>query len=334
MSIFPFSSLKTFLTKENYSKIFVLTDENTQKHCLPILEKNSPQKTIHLNFPAGEAFKNLATAEKIWKELLKNQANRKSLLINLGGGVVTDLGAFVASTFKRGMDFIHVPTTLLAQVDAAIGGKTGVNFQGIKNTIGTFANAKAIFIHSEFLKTLNKRQIKNGMAEIVKHALISDPSIFGLLDNFEKNKNEIIFKAIAVKNKIVLQDFKEKGIRKILNYGHTFGHAIESFCLENYKNPLLHGEAIALGMLLENDLAYRQKILNKKNYDKANTLIKLYLKPKKGDFDFRDLKKYLIQDKKNQDEKINFTLLTKIGKAKFDFAFSLKEIEENLNLKS
>ena len=244
-----------------YSKVVLLSDTNTRTHCLPaFLEKTGlPADLQVLEIAAGEPFKNLDTCRQIWQSMLDAQLDRKALVVNLGGGVIGDMGGFCAATWKRGVDFVQVPTTLLSMTDAAIGGKLGIDFQGIKNTVGVFRNPAAVFVEPDFLSTLPDRELRSGFAEVIKHALIGDP------DLWEKVQNEamaplsartagvwfdVLRASIAVKVRVVQEDPLEKGIRALLNYGHTVGHAVESYFLET-EAPLTHGEAIAIGMICE-----------------------------------------------------------------------------------
>ena len=211
----------------------ILIDENTAKYCLPHIQgMTSLQNAEVLQIQSGEEHKTLETTSRIWKHLSSIKVNRTALFVNVGGGVIIDMGGFASSTYKRGIDFINFPTTLLSQVDASIGGKLGIDFEGLKNQIGVFKNPKAVFVHTEFLQTLDERQVHSGFAEIIKHALIADRNYFKELQelNFEniEELDNVIKQSIEIKNNIVLQDIEERSIRKALNFGHTIGHAIES----------------------------------------------------------------------------------------------------------
>ncbi|MBH70361.1 MAG: 3-dehydroquinate synthase [Flavobacteriales bacterium] len=304
-----------------YSNVAILVDENSKKFCLDKLPKIKNAITIELN--SGENYKNLSSCDFIWQQLVKHEFDRKSLMLNLGGGFIGDIGGFCASTYKRGIDFIHIPTTLLSMVDASIGGKTGVNFNNIKNLVGVFNNPKSILINPEFLKTLNDQELKSGFAEVVKHALIYDLSLWNQITStkFEDfNWEGIIAQSIQIKNKIILQDPLEKGERKKLNFGHTYGHAIESYYIDQ-GIPILHGEAIFIGMILETDISF----LSEKKKDEIKNFIiknfKLPQIPKKS-----ELIKYMRNDKKNSSKKINFSLLTNIGESKIDNLFLEHEL--------
>jgi 3-dehydroquinate synthase len=307
-----------FLT---YSKVAILVDENTKRNCLYKLPKFDNCTIIEIK--SGEEHKNITTCSFIWEELTNNHFDRKSLLINLGGGVIGDMGGFCASTYKRGIDFIQIPTTLLAMVDASIGGKLGIDFNGLKNQIGLFNNPKSVLINSEFLNTLSDNELKSGFAEVVKHALIADNNLWNKIISTSFNDliwEEIIETSIKIKNKIVASDPFEKGERKKLNFGHTFGHAIESYYLEK-GTPILHGEAVFIGMILETELSPISKEDKNeiKNYILSN--FTLAHTPNKS-----NLLPFLMNDKKNSQGKINFSLLNKIGDCSVDNLFAINEL--------
>lgn len=230
-----FTKFSDFIRRKEFSKIFILTDENTKKHCLPILLKGVKvlSKAKLIEIPSGEKHKNIETTQKIWLTLLENNADRKCLLINLGGGVIGDLGGWAAATYKRGINFIQIPTTLLAQVDASIGGKLGIDVWEFKNLIGAFQNPKAVFIFPNLLKALPEKELKNGFAEMIKHGIIADEKYLNriLKTNVDKKTDweKLILPSLKIKKKIVEKDPEEKNIRKVLNFGHTIGHAVESF---------------------------------------------------------------------------------------------------------
>jgi len=304
-----------------YSKVAILVDENTKRDCLHKLPKI--ENPLIIEIKSGEEYKNISTCNFIWEQLTINNFDRNSLLINLGGGVIGDMGGFCAATYKRGIEFLHIPTTLLAMVDASVGGKLGIDFKGFKNQIGLFNNPKAVLISPEFLETLAESELKSGFAEVVKHALISDNSLWVKLKNTpftDLDWEDIIDTSVQIKNKIVLADPFEKGERKKLNFGHTFGHAIESYYLEK-GTPISHGEAVCMGMILETEISDLSETKKNeiKNYILSN--FALPYTPKKS-----NLHKFLTNDKKNQDGKINFTLLNGIGNCSFDNLFSLDEL--------
>jgi 3-dehydroquinate synthase len=301
------------LNVTSYSKIAILVDENTKRDCLYKLPKL--ETPIIIEIPSGEENKNIATCNLIWQELTNHEFDRNSILINLGGGVIGDMGGFCASTYKRGIDFIHIPTTLLAMADASVGGKLAVDFNNLKNQIGLFTNPKSVIINPEFLETLAEDELISGFAEVVKHALISDKNLWETIKEtpFEKLEwEEIITLSVKLKNRITLNDPKEKGERKKLNFGHTFGHAIESYYLEK-ETPILHGKAIFMGMILETELSILSNSEKNeiKNYILSN--FGLPYTPSKA-----ELLNFLRNDKKNKGEKINFSLLNGIGNCTID----------------
>ncbi len=327
--------LGKFIQKNNYSKIFFLVDRNTAEHCLPVVQQALPELTAFdiIEIEPGEENKNIDFCIGIWKMLLDFGADRKSLLINLGGGVVTDMGSFAAATFKRGIDFVQVPTTLLSQVDASVGGKTGIDMDLVKNCIGTFSQPKAVFIEPAFLKTLDKRQLTSGFAEILKHGLISDKSyFFDLQDINPKNlSTELIYKSVNIKNEIVKSDPKEQNIRKTLNFGHTIGHAIESYFLQS-TSPLLHGEALAIGMICEAYLSCQLNGLDQEELDQIRDCMKQHFSlvniPRES---YPQLLEFMQNDKKNEGGKIGFALLNKIGSCDHDLYASPEQITESLD---
>src|ERR1700761_3626426 len=327
--------LAKFIEKGNYSRFFVLTDENTAKYCLPLLREKigNPDNFDIIEINAGEESKDIDFCIGVWKMLIDFGADRQSLLINLGGGVISDLGGFAASTFKRGIDFVHVPTTLLSQVDASVGGKTGIDIDSIKNIIGTFTQPKAVFIEYSFIKTLPARQILSGLAEMLKHGLIADASYWELLKNSDLTKPgaDLIYLSIAIKNRVVIEDPHEKGIRKALNFGHTVGHAVETYSLINDENPLSHGEDIAIGMICEAYLAHQKVGLSADELkDITETFGDLYPR-----YDLKEsyndtLYELMLKDKKNQNGKINCTLLARIGECIIDNVCTKEELFEAL----
>ena len=330
-------SLTQFLAQKNYSKVFILTDELTGQHCLPVLQAKLPALADFdiIEVPNGEENKTIDFCIGIWRMLLDFEADRNALLINLGGGVVTDMGSFAASTFKRGIDFLQIPTTLLSQVDASVGGKTGIDMNNVKNVIGTFAQPQAVIIATDFLTTLEDRQITSGFAEIIKHGIIADAAYFNeiiALENPREIEEKHIYHFISIKNKVVLEDPFEKGIRKILNYGHTIGHAIESWSLSNERNSLLHGEAIAIGMICEAYLA--KELIGLTETDSeiiTNAFLKYFGKYKMKAGIEEQLLEIMRQDKKNVAGKISFSLPDKIGSCQFDIFVEEALIKESLS---
>jgi len=329
------AELVKFVKHGHYSRFFILTDEHTAKYCLPLVKPHFAGMDnfdiIEIN--SGEESKDIDFCIGIWKMLIDFGADRQSLLINLGGGVISDMGGFVASTFKRGIDFVHVPTTLLSQVDASVGGKTGIDIDRIKNIIGTFTQPKAVFIAYELLKTLPPRQILSGVAEMLKHGLIADANYWDELKNSDLSKPsvQLIHQSIAIKNKVVIEDPTEKGLRKSLNFGHTVGHAIETNSLLNDDNPLTHGEAIAIGMICEAYLSHKKLGMSKNELDEiVRVFMSLYPKYDIEDSSHKALCSLMLKDKKNQNGRINCTFLTRIGECKLDNICTDEELCESL----
>ena len=328
-----------WLAQRRASGILLLTDANTRRHCLPVFLKAAglPADTPVVEIPAGESYKNVATCISLWEHMLQARLDRHALVINLGGGVIGDMGGFCAATWKRGVDFVQVPTTLLSMTDAAIGGKLGIDFQQVKNTIGVFQNPAAVFVDPVFLKTLSERELRSGFAEVIKHALIGAPDLWEMIRDvtpaqltaFTSEKwLEILRHSIAVKVRVVTEDPHEKGIRMLLNYGHTIGHALESYYLETH-DPLTHGEAIAIGMLTESWI--QQARLGK---DVPDEWIRLMLRI----FPHRPVSSGIVpeiwqtmqQDKKNKAGSVRMALP---GNGAFDMEVlepTEKEVEESL----
>jgi 3-dehydroquinate synthase len=311
-------------------------DENTRACCLPLLLQAAPvlNNAFIIEIPAGESLKNLATCEVIWKELLKQHIDRNALLINLGGGVITDMGGFVALAYKRGIHFIQIPTTLLSMVDASAGGKTGIDFKGYKNAIGFFSEAEKVFIYPDFLKTLPDEELLSGYAEVVKHALISDADVWKKLQQQNpleiKDWLSVIQHSVSVKQNIVQHDYKEQGLRKVLNFGHTIGHAIESYSLKK-KKPILHGHAVALGIVAESYLSMIKCNLPPGDFAEINSyLLQHYGKYCSVKLSYKSLKKYLLNDKKNSDGNIMFSLIEEIGKPVFNITCSEQDVKNAL----
>jgi len=312
-------AIHEILLERNYSSIFILVDENTNEFCLPkFLPQLATEIPIEIiEIEAGEGMKNISTCVEIWSVLSDLGADRKSLLINLGGGVITDLGGFIASTFKRGIDLINVPTTLLGMVDASIGGKNGVDLGTLKNQIGVISVPQMVLLDTDFLETLPQIQMRSGLAEMLKHGLIFDKNYWKqFLDlsnlNFD-DLDALIYRSIEIKNEIVLQDPTENGIRKALNFGHTLGHAIESHFLES-ATPLLHGEAIAIGMILESYISKEQNHLSEFEFEEIKkTVLTIFGKHPFTPEDIESIQKLLIHDKKNEYGKVQFALIESIG---------------------
>ena len=323
--------VKLIINELKPHKIAILVDENTTKYCLPLL--NLKEISI-IEIESGERNKTLKTCQQIWEFFTKLNFSRNSLMINLGGGVIGDMGGFAAAVYKRGIKFVNVPTTLLSQVDASVGGKLGIDFEGFKNHIGVFQTPYRVIIDTNFLTTLSEKEKKSGYAEVLKHALIKDKKYWEQLKkcSFEKLQwNEIVAKSVAIKHEVVQQDPKENGLRKILNFGHTLGHAIESFCL-NTKQPLLHGEAIAMGIILESYLSWDKKILKEDELDDILQMIKkTYTLPSQLPT-YEQLKPIFSQDKKNYSEyETSFSLINGIGKCVYDVQVTKQQIKKSID---
>ncbi|MEG2573512.1 MAG: 3-dehydroquinate synthase [Bacteroides sp.] len=313
-------SIIKVVNEYSFDKLFILTDEHTKQLCLPLLNDiNCLQEANIITIGAGDAHKDLETLADVWTQLSNEGATRHSLLINLGGGMVTDLGGFAASTFKRGIDYINIPTTLLAMVDASVGGKTGINFNGLKNEIGVFSPAGSVLIETYFLKTLDNENFFSGYAEMLKHGLISTQEHWAELLNFDTEQVDynklkvLVSKSVQIKEDIVEVDPLEHGIRKALNLGHTIGHAFESLALAENR-PVLHGYAVAWGIVCELYLSHLKANFPK---EKLRQTVR-FIKDNYGVFSFscdqyEQLYKLMLHDKKNTAGIINFTLLKEVG---------------------
>jgi 3-dehydroquinate synthase len=324
-----FLQTEKFLTK-NYSgrRIFILVDENTKEKCLPLISgrMQTLKDATVLEIESGEKSKSISSCEKLWKQLTEHRADRKSLLVNLGGGMVSDVGGFVAATYMRGIDFINIPTTLLAMVDASAGGKNGINFSGLKNQVGTFTEPRAVFISPSFLKTLPDRELKSGFAEVIKHVLIADAEKWNEIKHLDALTYiddvpgwiKLISNSVHIKNEIVNADYKERSKRKTLNFGHTIGHALESYSLENHPDPLKHGEAIALGIIGEIFLS--QKMLGFPDHDanEINSFIQKHFDNFSAETNVEQVLALIFSDKKNEDNEVNFALLKNIANPVID----------------
>ena len=332
-----YQQLTNYIEQNNYSTIFILTDTHSNEYCLPkFLPFLATEKTIEIiEIEPGESEKNITTCVEIWSILTELGADRKSVLINLGGGVITDIGGFVASTFKRGIDFINIPTTLLAMVDASIGGKNGVDLGNLKNQIGVINSPKMVLVDTVYLNTLPQNEMRSGLAEMLKHGLIADANYWGEFKDLSQSDfadfDVLIHRSIEIKNEIVTQDPTENGIRKALNFGHTLGHAIESYFLENEnKNSLLHGEAIAVGMILESYISWQKKLISETEYDEIKKVIAaIFEKIPFEENDIQPILDLLIHDKKNEYGKIQFSLLDGIGAITIN-----QEVDNKLIIKS
>ena len=321
-----YEELNNYLKDNRFSKIFIIVDNNTHDHCLPHfmskLETDLDCEIIEIE--AGEVNKNIDTCVGVWNALSELGADRKSLIINVGGGVVTDLGGFVACTFKRGLKYINVPTSLLAMVDASVGGKTGVDLGALKNQVGVISSGDMVLVDTSFLDTLPQNQLKSGLAEMLKHGLIYDPLYWNKfldLSNLSLiDLDDLIHASVQIKNMIVTADPYEHGLRKTLNFGHTLGHAVESYYLsETDKEQLLHGEAIAIGMIMETYISAELLGFPKVEMEIIKeTFLKIFNKVSIDASDYDAIIELLKYDKKNEHGNINFVLLENIGVPKID----------------
>lgn len=323
------TSLTNFLATSDYAKVAVIVDENTRQHCYPRIETVLPEHTL-IEIPSGEQNKHLRTCEEIWSHLTDAQFDRHSLVINLGGGVIGDMGGFCAATYKRGIDFVQIPTTLLAQVDASVGGKLGIDFLGFKNHIGVFTQPRQVLIDAHFLKTLPTRELRSGFAEVIKHCLIRDAEMFSLISKKtleEQDFEALIAHSVAIKKAIVAEDPTEKGLRKILNFGHTVGHAVETYFLDCGEARLYHGEAIAVGMITETHLSFQKKMVSEQTLTQIKKLLlSIYGRVPLVESTFVEIIEHTKQDKKNKGTVVRCSLLTEIGNCTFDIPATTEEM--------
>lgn len=324
--------LGNYLRHQGYSRIFVLTDENTAIACWPLLSSQLSGAT-HFSVKGGERFKSLSTCEAVWQRLSDERADRGAVLVNLGGGLIGDLGGFSAACYKRGISFVQVPTTLLSMVDASVGAKTGVNFAHFKNQVGAFKEPDAVFIDPVFLKTLSEQEVRSGFAEMLKHGLIADQPRWSQLTaqrDWPDDWSTEIAASIQIKIDIVSQDPFEKGPRKALNFGHTIGHALESFFMEQ-ETKLLHGEAVALGMVAEAYISADHNLLSTAERDQVrDAIFARYPRPSISRNDFPALAELCLQDKKNRDARILCTLLKGLGNFLVDQEINRSDIDSAL----
>ena len=322
-----YKELNNYIKTNKPSKIFILVDTNTHDYCLPKFLERLESGDINIEvmeMPNGEDHKTIDICTGVWEALSEYNADRKSVLINLGGGVVTDLGGFVASTYMRGITYINIPTSLLAMVDASVGGKTGVDLGSLKNQIGIINEGEIVGVDTSFLDTLPQNEMVSGFAEMLKHGLIYDKAYWNTLTHLENldlsDLDQLIYESIVIKNKVVTSDPKEQGLRKILNFGHTLGHAIESYFLENAdKTPLLHGEAVAIGMLLETYLSTKVCGLSTQELEIISEgILKTFSKVEINKNDQKHIIDLLQYDKKNSHGIVKFVLLEAIGQPKTD----------------
>jgi len=325
-----------------HDKLYVLVDETTARLCLPLVQGYDCMKEANkIIIKATDSNKTLEMVSHVWAELQRMGATRHSLMINLGGGMVTDLGGFAASTFKRGIAFINIPTTLLSMVDASVGGKTGFNFGGLKNEIGVFNNAQCVILDTTFLRTMDRENILSGYAEMLKHGLIHTEEMWAELLNFDgldaieeednlKTLNRMVADSVEVKQRIVTEDPKEQGIRKALNLGHTAGHAFESLALQ--RNPILHGYAVAYGLVVELYLCcVKTGFPQDKMRQTVNFIKEHYGRMAITCDDYPTIIELMHHDKKNVGGAINFTLLGNIGDIRINQTATEEEIKEALD---
>ena len=317
-------NIGSYVNCAEFSSALIVVDKNLPLSVIKKIRNALPIKSFVTSLSSKDQEKNITNTQKIWQALVDFGCDRKSLVINAGGGMIGDLGGFAASTYMRGIDFLQIPTTLLSQVDASVGGKVGINFLGIKNLIGSFQQPIAVIIDVDLLSTLPRREFISGFAEIIKHGLIADKKYFQFvsqkkLQDFSKDELvEIIRKSLQIKAAIVKKDEKENGPRKLLNFGHTIGHAIESLSFES-KHPLLHGEAISIGMIAEGKLSNLVGLLSNKDYQiLEETIISCGLPVAISGIRTDRVIAKIKSDKKNNHGKINWTLLKEIGKAVYD----------------
>ncbi len=333
-----YAELNSLLAKKEYSKLFLLVDQNTHQSCLSVFLANLIEKSSFeiIEIPAGEAHKQIETCTQVWNSISELGGDRKSLLINLGGGVVTDLGGFVGATYMRGIDFINIPTSLLSMVDASVDGKTGVDLGPLKNQVGVFTEPLMVLVDTTYLNTLPANELRSGLAEMLKHGLICDLRYWEQLTKMnELNANDLqdlIHRSIEIKNEVITKDPREGGLRKILNFGHTLGHAIESYFLQHPdRTTLLHGEAIAIGMIMESYLSVHLSGLPQQKLDEIKTVFLNYFPPQDISQDelkaIIDLMRY---DKKNNGGMVNFALLEDIAKPVWDINADNELIHKSL----
>jgi 3-dehydroquinate synthase len=329
----PVIDLGSFLRERRYSHVGLLADDNTIKHCYPLI-KDALGDHHTMQVANGEEHKNLTTCERIWQFMTDQHFDRHSVLIVLGGGVLGDMGGFCAATFKRGIDFILCPTTLLSQVDASIGGKLGIDFNNFKNHIGVFQLPVLTLLHEGFLNSLPFDEKRSGFAEIIKHTLISDKAMWLEVSSKSMHAQDwkkLVKHSVAFKSKVVAEDPKEKGLRKILNAGHTIGHAIETHLL-NTGRKVMHGEAVAAGLITEAFLAKKRHLLNDADYESIKKyLLSVFGKLPITKDDETQIAALTLQDKKNKGDKILCVFLEGIGTARWNCEISLDDVKESLS---
>ena len=330
--------LTAAISECEHDRVFILADETTAQACLPMISGfRCLRDAMTITVPQGDTHKDIQSLAAIWQQLSQHGATRHSLLINLGGGMITDLGGFAAATFKRGIDFINIPTTLLAMVDASVGGKTGMNFCGLKNEVGAFCDARYVILSTQFLKTLDSENLRSGYAEMLKHSLISDTPLWAEHVTYDLAQPDLVqlqrmvAKSVEIKQNIVRQDPREQGLRKALNLGHTIGHAFESYAMSQ-GNPVLHGYAVAYGIICE---LYLSAVKTAFPTDKLRQTVS-FIRENYGKMaitcdDYPVLLDLMRHDKKNTAGSINFTLLADIGDIRINQTATEEEIKEALD---
>lgn len=324
----PIEDLEHFFSRKNYSRIVVLADEHTRQLCLPLISGAHPFDEV-IEIKSGEEQKNLETCNFIWSRMTDLALDRHAALVVLGGGVLGDMGGFCAATYKRGIDFVLIPTTLLSQVDASIGGKLGIDFQTFKNHIGVFQQPALTLLYSGFIRTLPTSELRSGFAEVIKHCLLSDEKMWDVIRQkslVDQDWETLLRHSVEFKARITTEDPREKGIRKILNAGHTIGHAVESYLLGS-GHRILHGEAIAIGLIAESFIARERRLLTENQFsDICSYILSIYGKVPLTDLQIEEAASLAIQDKKNKGNKILCVLLDGIGKSQWDQEINRQEI--------
>jgi len=336
-TIHSFDEIQKILTEEvgKHSATFILCDTNTNEHCVRFLLETIPalNEVPIIEILPGEESKSLEIVGQLYEELLQQNADRQSLLLNVGGGVISDIGGFVASSYKRGIDFINIPTTVMAQVDAAMGGKCGIDLMAVKNAIGLFSWPKSVLVFTGFLNTLPERELKSGFAEMLKHALIADAEYWEALSHVDTTEAShvavFVKRSNEIKSEITIADPNERSVRKKLNYGHTVGHAIESFFLSKAE-PITHGHAVAWGMVIENRIAVKLGLLSENLAQTIeNRILDIFEQvPQFSDEEIQQILEFILNDKKNTPQGINISLISEIGKCSFDNYVSLDMVRK------
>ena len=328
----PAHDLSKFLQSKSYSSIAILNDEHTAEHCYPLIAPGLPEHA-RIEVSAGEEYKNLSTCESIWRKMTDLRMDRHGVLVIVGGGVLGDMGGFCAATYKRGIDFVLIPTTLLSQVDASIGGKLGIDFHHFKNHIGVFQTPVYTLLHSGFLKTLPGPEKRSGFAEVIKHALIADAPVWNEIRRHsleEQRWDKLLEHSVKVKLNVVKNDPYEKGLRKTLNAGHTIGHAVETYLLQANRK-IMHGEAVAIGLICESYLAKERGMLPEEDFNAIrHYILKVFGKVTLNSHDDDAVANLTMQDKKNKGNKILCVLLEGVGNAKWDCEIRPDEVKRAL----